>query len=290
MAEINAELVKQLRQMTGAGIMDCKKALKETNGDLEAAAEYLRKAGIAKAAKKLSREAKEGRIEAALSSDRKQGAMVLLATETDFVAKNELFVKTAKKLAEIALKNKINSAEELLSAKMNESTVEEELKILISKIGENIKPAKVAYLEASENGIIHYYIHPGNRIGVMVEITSDDPSSLEKPETIELANELAMQIAFSKPLAITEDEIPKETLEKEREIYLEQAKQSGKPEKAIQKIVEGKLRKFIEQQTLLNQEYIREAKTKVIDIINRYGKKVGAKFGIKRFVWFEVGG
>ena len=138
--------------------------------------------------------------------------------------------------------------------------------------------------------MIHYYIHPGNRIGVMVEITSDDPPSLEKHEVIELANELAMQIAFSKPLAVTEDEIPKETLEKEREIYLEQAKQSGKPEKAIQKIVEGKLRKFIEQQTLLNQEYIREAKTKVIDIINRYGEKVGAKLGIKRFVWFEVGG
>ncbi len=287
MAQISAKLVKQLRDMTGAGMMDCKKALVETGGDLEAAVEYLRKAGVAKAAKKLDREAKEGRVEAAINDDHKRGAMVELASETDFVARNEEFINFAQKLAKLALENAIKSTEELLNSTIDGVTVEEAVTQLVAKIGENIRPKRVAYFEAGEGGVIYQYVHPGNKIGVMVELSASPQAPVEG--LLKLAKEIAMQIAFSKPVAIRREDVPEEILRKEREIYEEQARQEGKPEKAIEKIVEGRLRKFLQESCLLEQEYIRDAKLSVADLIAQASKELGASVEVRRFARFEVG-
>lgn len=289
MAEISAKTVMQLRQMTGAGMMDCKKALVQADGDIDAAVEILRKSGIAKAAKKIDRESKEGRIEAAVSPDRKTGAMIMLSSETDFVAKNEEFIELAKKLAELALQNPVNSTDELMTLNVNDSTVGDTITELIAKIGENIKPKKITRFTAEDNGIIYNYIHPGNKIGVMVEIESDSPDVSQNEKVIELAKEISMQIAFSKPVAISSDEVPKDVIEKEKKLYEEQAKEQGKPEKAIEKIVEGRLRKFLEESCLLNQEYIRDGDLTIEQLIKKVADEISADIRIKNFARFEVG-
>lgn len=288
MAQISAKLVKQLRDMTGAGMMDCKKALIETDGDIETAVEFLRKAGIAKAAKKLDRESKDGRIEAVVSDDGTKGAMVAVSSETDFVAKNEDFIEFAKKLAELAMERAIMSTEELANLPFDDKTVSDKITELIAKIGENIKLRKVRYFDANNGGLVLQYIHPGNKIGVMVQL--ETPSSAADDERIKnLAKEIAMQIAFSKPVAISRDEVPEEVLEKERRIYEEQAREQGKPDKAIPKIIEGKLRKFLQESCLLEQEYIRDSDKRVCDLIENIEKEVGGTVALKRFARFEIG-
>ena len=286
MAEITAQLVKQLRDMTGAGMMDCKKALLETDGDIEAAVEFLRKAGIAKAAKKLDREAKDGRIEAVLSEDGKKGAMIALSSETDFVAKNDEFIDFAKKLAMLSMEKAIASVEELEKISLGEKTVSDAITELIAKIGENIKLRKVEYFDANDGGFVLQYIHPGNKVGVMVEL-STSASSDERVRN--LAKEIAMQIAFSNPVAVSRSEVPQEVIEKEKKLYEEQAREEGKPDAAIPKIVEGRLRKFLEENCLLEQEYIRDSDKKIFDLIDDTSREVGEEISVRRFVRFEIG-
>ncbi len=289
MADIPAKLVKQLRDITSAGMMDCKKALIETKGNIEAAVEFLRKAGIAKAAKKMDREAKEGRIEATISVNSKKGALLLLAAETDFVAKNETFIEMAKMLSNLAVEKEIDNIENLKAFKINESNIEDEIKHLISKIGENIAPRKLKYYHASDNGLVHAYIHPGNKVAVLIQLESTSSEAVNSSEIKSLAKELAMQIAFSKPMAISHENIPQEIIDKEKEIYHDQAIQQGKPEKAIEKIIEGKLRKFLKQNCLLEQDYIRESDLSCRALIEKVSKDLDTKIEIKRFDRFEVG-
>jgi len=289
MAEITAQIVKQLRDITGVGMMDCKKALIETNGDIDTAVKHLRKAGIAKAAKKLSRESKEGRIETAVNNDRKSGVMVEMSSETDFVAKNEEFTEFTKKIANLVLKEKIDSIDELLEKPFNDGKISDRVTELVAKIGENIKPRRFKKFEVDGEGLVFCYIHPGNKIGVMVEISALSADIATDDKTVELAKELAMQIAFSKPEALSKDDIDPEILAKEKEIFEEQARQAGKPEKAIEKIIEGRLHKFLKDNCLLSQEYIRESDLTVEQLIDKVSKELETELKLTRFIRFEVG-
>ena len=288
MAEIKAELVKQLREITGAGMMDCKRALIDTNGDIDTAVENLRKAGIAKAAKKLDRESKEGRVEGLINSDRSKAVIVELSSETDFVARNEEFIALTKRLAEIAFTKSIGSVEKLSDEKIDGQTISEKITAMIAKIGENIKPKRVSYFEAPGDSFIYQYIHPGNKIAVMVELAAT-ANLREDERIINLAKELALQITFSKPVAICRSEVPRDVADKEKKLYEEQAREEGKPEQAIEKIVEGRTRKFFEESCLLEQEYIRNVEIKVDDLVAQISKEVGSKIVVKRYTRFEVG-
>ncbi|RKZ33806.1 elongation factor Ts [bacterium] len=289
MAEISAQLVKQLRDMTGAGMMDCKKALVEADGDIESAIELLRKSGMAKAAKKVDRESKEGRIETAISDDARVGAMILLASETDFVARNDDFIHLAKELAKLTLKNAPENVEQLMQMKLDSKSVEKAITELVAKIGENIKPRKLTRFELEDNGLIYQYVHPGNKVGVMVELKSSLAMGDARKKLEKLSKELAMQIAFSKPVAISRDEIPEDIIQKEKKLYTEQAKEEGKPEKIIDRIVEGKLKKFVTENCLLYQEYIRDNDITVKQLIQNFEEELSGEIQITRFARFEVG-
>lgn len=290
MGTITAQMVKELRERTGAGMMDCKKALEETQGNIELAIENLRKTGMVKAAKKLDREAKEGRVEIAVSSDKRRASMVELSSETDFVARTEKFIEFVRKLADLALENKTKSVDELMSLKVNNDTVLELITNLIATTGENIKLKRVSYIEAPDaNGIVFPYIHHSNRVGVLVSIKTNKTELASSPRIAELAKELALHIAFANPISIDTDEVPQEIIEKEKAIYLEQARKEGKPEPAIPKIIDGKIKKFLQESCLLEQQYIRDNSKTIRELIAEFSKELGANIEVIKFARFEVG-
>lgn len=224
---ITAQAVKELRERTGAGMMDCKKALTETNGDMEKAVEVLREKGLAAAAKKAGRVAAEGIVKTFISEDMKKGAMVEVNCETDFVADNAEFIEFAGKVAEMAANNDVSTVEELVALKYNDDkTVQEVLTELIAKIGENMTVRRFEKA-AVENGVVQSYIHGGGRIGVLVQLACDSNSS----ELTQVAKDVCMQIAAANPLFLSENEVDSKALETEKEIYRAQALNEGKPEK-----------------------------------------------------------
>jgi len=245
---ITAALVKELRERTQAGMMECKKALVETNGDLEAAVEYMRKAGLAKADKKSGRTAAEGAVVCKTSDDGKAAILVEVNCETDFVTKGDDFQNFANEVAEVALKNLPDDIDGLLNLKMaSGDTVADATKALIAKIGENINVRR--YTKAvTDGGIIGSYIH-GSRIGVLTSI---------KGGSEELAKDIAMHVAASKPICVSSDEVPAEVIEKEKEIYSAQAAESGKPADIIEKMVMGRINKFLKEITLLGQPFVKD--------------------------------
>lgn len=268
---ISAQLVKELRERSGAGMMECKKALAESGGDLDAAIEYLRKQGLAKADKKASRVAAEGRIALAVSADGTRAVMVEVNCETDFVGKDESFVRFTEQVAQAALAADSGEIEQIRTLRLGEHTVEEERQALVARIGENIQVRRAARLEGPRVG---HYLH-GSRIGVLVAIAGGDEA---------LARDLAMHIAALKPSWISLEEVPSEVVAKEREIALAQVKDSGKPPEIIEKIVEGKVRKSLSEQTLLGQAFVKgDGKESVGDVLRKRGAKV------IRFIRLEVG-
>jgi len=295
MAKIPMELVKKLREMTGAGMLDCKKALEEANGDIEKAKEILRKKGLAKAAKKASRETKEGLIVAL--GDENKGVLLELNCETDFVARNELFQSYAKKIAElIAREDKfrdvgLGDVEELKKTEIEEGKdVDTFVKEAIAKIGENIQIKRFARFDApEENRVVATYIHPPGRIGAMVEVECEPAELCQKPEVKELIKDILLQIAAMRPEYLTPEEIPAEIIQKEKEIYIEQARREGKPEHILERIAEGKLKKFYQEKVLLHQPFIKEEKKSIAKLIEEVAKKAGGNIKVKRFVRFELG-
>lgn len=264
---ITAELVKQLREKTGAGMMDCKKVLTETDGDMEKAAELLRERGIAKAAKKSSRVAAEGLVATYISDDKKVGSVVEVNAETDFVAKNEefrLFVADIAK--QVATKNPA-TVEDLLSQKYldTDSTVQEVLTGKIATIGENMSIRRFARFESE--GLIESYVHGDGKIGVLV--------NFEKGEE-ELAKDVCMQIAAAKPEYLSREDVPQEQVEKEMEILKVQAMNEGKPAEIAEKMVHGRIGKFYGEICLLDQEFVKDPSVKVGDLINSKGAKLVA--------------
>jgi translation elongation factor Ts (EF-Ts) len=284
---ISAELVKQLREMTGAGMLECKKALEEAQGDIEKAKEILRIRGLAKAEKKAGRETKEGIVQTYVSEDRKVGVILELNCETDFVAKNEQFVELSLNLAKhiASLKenaNKSGSFEDIAQQPYyadNSQKVEDIVKSAIARIGENIKLSRWARFDAE--GYAHAYVHGIGRVGVLMEYKADRISD----DVLRLAQDIILQIAAMKPEFVSVEAIPSEVLEREKRILAEQTRQEGKPEHLIDKIVEGKLRKFYQEKVLLEQPFIKDEKKSV----KQYISESGLNFEVVRFVRFEVG-
>jgi len=284
---ISAELVKQLREMTGAGMLECKKALEEAQGDIEKAKEILRIKGLAKAEKKAGRETKEGIVQTYVSEDRKVGVILELNCETDFVARNEQFVELSLNLAKhiASLKenaNKSGGFEDIAQQPYyadSTQKVEDVVKSAIARIGENIKLSRWARFDAE--GYVHAYVHGIGRVGVLMEYKTDRISD----DVLRLAQDIILQIAAMKPEFVSVEAIPSEVLEREKRILTEQTRQEGKPEHLIDKIVEGKLRKFYQEKVLLEQPFIKDEKKSV----KQYISESGLNFEVVRFVRFEVG-
>jgi elongation factor Ts len=266
---ITAETVKQLRERTGAGMMECKKALVETKGDLDAAAELMRKTGLAKADKKAARVAAEGTVVA--ERDGNSAVLVEINCETDFVARSDEFQAFARELAKSALANSPASLEALLSSANGAGSFEDQRRALIAKIGENISVRR--FVKVTAPGALGTYIH-GSRIGSLVALEGGDES---------LARDLAMHVAAVNPAYIDASEVPAAVLDKEREILTDQTKGEKKPPDIIAKMVEGRLRKYLAEITLLGQPFVKEPETTVEKLV----KKAGAK--VVQFVRYEVG-
>ncbi|MCD4736749.1 MAG: translation elongation factor Ts [Bacteroidales bacterium] len=253
MANITAAEVNKLRKMTGAGMMDCKKALIEAEGDNEKAIDILRKKGQKVASKRADKAANEGIVIAKCADSGDFAGMIMLNCETDFVAKNEEFVNFANKIIDLALNNKLKSLDELKAIDIEGSNVEAQVTELIGKTGERMELSGYGFIESPT---VASYNHQGNRLGTILGLSKEDASG-------ELARELAMQVAAMNPVAVDKDDVPAEIVEKEIEIGKEQARQEGKPENILDKIAMGKLNKFFKDSTLLNQDFVRDTKKTV---------------------------
>ncbi|CAM2987877.1 translation elongation factor Ts [Legionella worsleiensis] len=273
MSTISAGLVMQLRERTGAGMMECKKFLIATNGDIEQAITEMRKAGQAKADKKADRVAAEGIVVIARSADETSAVMIEINSETDFVARDENFTGFANAVSQAALNSSATDIASLSDLALTGGvTVEQARQQLVAKIGENIKLRRIERISCA-GGVIGYYLH-GSRIGVMVAL---------KNGTEELAKDIAMHIAASKPIVVNRDQVSADAIENEREIFTAQAKESGKPQEIIDKMIEGRINKFIDEVSLLGQPYVKNPDIKVGQLLKEKGAEVVS------FIRYEVG-
>ncbi|MDP6435581.1 MAG: translation elongation factor Ts [Arenicellales bacterium] len=272
---ISASMVKDLRVRTGAGMMECKRALTEVEGDIDAAIELLRKKGAASADKKAGRIAAEGVVFATFSDDRKAATLVEVNCETDFVAKDEGFVSFVSQVALSVQRDNPADTQALSSLSLGDKgqTVEEARKALIGKIGENISIRRFIFWQAEEGSQLSGYLH-GSRIGVLVEHTGSNQN---------LGRDIAMHVAASQPLCVSTDEIPRDVIDKERKIYKAQAMESGKPEAIMEKMVEGRVNKFKKENTLLGQPFVKDPDLSVEKVLSAEGES------ILRFIRYEVG-
>ena len=275
MSNITKEAVMDLREKTGAGLIDCKRALAETNGDLEEAISILRKKGVASAAKKAGREAGEGIISNAVTEDRKKGILVEVNCETDFVAKNEDFISFSKEVAQTLL----SEPEADLENKRTEQ---------VGKIGENIKISRSQIVEVVTNGIVESYVHTGAKVAVMISIVSSNTEDLSSNESaVSLAKDLCMHIAATSPVCVSREEVPEELVSKEKEIAMAQAE--GKPPQAIEKIVAGKLEKYFSASCLLEQPFVKDPDSSVKDLLAKTSSELGFELSVGTFFRFQVG-
>jgi elongation factor Ts len=286
MANITASMVKDLRDKTGAGMMDCKNALTENNGDMEAAIDWLRKKGISKAAKKAGRAAAEGLVGVAV--DDGAGVLLEVNAETDFVARNEEFKDFVKSATALALKQG-GDLEKLLGHPMGSSTVQQTLTELVAKIGENMSIRRAAAITV-DPGVVAAYVHnPASpelgKIGVLLALKS----SADKDKLAALAKQIAMHVAAAAPLAISPEHLSKDVVERERAVQTEIARQSGKPEAVIEKMMEGRMRKFYEETVLLSQTFVIDGETQVGKVLEKASKDLGAPITVEGFVRFQVG-
>ena len=286
MAEVTAAMVRDLRDKTGAGMMDCKNALSETGGDMDAAIDLLRKKGITKAAKKAGRAAAEGLVGVATGGH--VGALVEVNAETDFVARNDEFKGFVKAAAQLALEED-GDLEKVLGRKLGDATVQQTLTGLVAKIGENMSVRRTIAL-AVEPGVVSAYVHNASspelgKIGVLVALKS----TADKAKLAALGKQIAMHVAAASPLALTPAHLDKAVVEKERAIQADIARQSGKPENVIEKMLEGRMRKFYEESVLLQQTFVIDGETRVDKVIEKASKELGAPIEIAGFVRYQVG-
>ncbi|MFP4002739.1 MAG: translation elongation factor Ts [Alphaproteobacteria bacterium] len=288
MANITAGMVKDLREKTGAGMMDCKAALNETGGDMDAAVDWLRKKGIAKAAKKAGRVAAEGLIGVAVADGK--GAVVEVNSETDFVARNETFQTMVRDIARVALEaggdiEKVSAA----NYPGTDKTVSDYVTETVGMIGENLSLRRAAALEASP-GVVVSYIHNAageglGKIGVLVALESEG----DRDKLKELGRQLAMHVAAAAPLALRAEDLDPQVVEREKAIFGEQARASGKPDNIVEKMVEGRLRKFYEEVALMNQTFVIDGESKIEQVVEKAAGDVGAPVRLAGFVRFALG-
>jgi len=286
MANITQSMVKDLRDKTGAGIMDCKNALSETAGDMEAAIDWLRKKGISKAAKKAGRAAAEGLVGVAV--DANTGVLLEVNAETDFVARNEEFKSFVKDASRLALKEG-GDLEKLLAASMGSSSVQQTLTEMVAKIGENMSVRRAAAISVNP-GVVAAYVHNAaspelGKIGVLVALKS----TADKDKLSALARQLAMHVAAAAPLALTQAHMDKGVVEREYAIQKDLALQSGKPEAVVEKMMEGRMRKYYEETVLMQQTFVIDNETQIAKLIEKASKDLGSPIEIEGFVRFQVG-
>ncbi len=288
MTQVSAEQIKTLRESTGAGMLDCRKALVENGGNMDAAVDWLRKKGLSAAAKKSGRVAAEG--VAAVSVEGTKGAIIELNSETDFVAKNDQFQKLAASIAELAVRHSIGDVEELKNTKDGHGkTVADNITAGIATIGENLTLRRADIIGVTK-GVVASYVHsaaaPGmGKIGVLVAVESEgDTGKIEQ-----LGKQIAMHIAASRPEAVTTAEVDAAKLERERAVYREQAANSGKPAEVVEKMVEGRVRKYYEEVVLMEQLFVVDGKTKVSQVVEAAAKELGKPVKITGFICYKVG-
>jgi elongation factor Ts len=273
---ISAQDVKKLRDATGVGMMDCKKALQEADGDFDKAVEILRKKGQKVAAKRSEREADEGLVVTEISDDERAGVIAEINCETDFVARNDDFRSFAQRVAELILEERPEDIEALKALSFNgDKTVETELVAMTGRIGEKLAIRRFQILDA-DGGTVISYVHPGSRLGVLVQVAGEG-------DTEDVGQDVAMQIAALDPIAVTREEVPDEVQEKEKEIARDAALSDGKPEHIVDRIAEGKLERFFEDNVLLEQSFVKDASISVKEMLDDAGVEV------KRFVRYALG-
>jgi len=287
MAEITAASVKELRERTSAGMMDCKKALAETNGDMESAIDWLRAKGLSAAAKKAGRTASEGLVGVTVQSNR--GALVEVNSETDFVAKNDVFQDFVRNVAKLALATGSDVETLATAAYPGGGTVQEKLTENIATIGENQSLRRAAVLEVG-NGVVFPYVHnqvaPGlGKIGVLVALESDASADVLN----DVAKKIAWHVAAANPLALNAEDLDADLIERERSIAMEKAKESGKPQNIVEKMVEGGLAKFRKENALTSQLFVMDGKTPVSEVVASAAKDAGSSITLKSFVRFQLG-
>lgn len=280
--EITAALVNQLRQKTGAGMMDCKKALIEADGDIEKAIEFLRKKGAAVAAKRAEKTANEGLILSKIINDGKTGVIVEVNCETDFVAKSEDFVKFANDVLSAVIETRPSNVQELFDKNPD---LKNQYTEILGKIGEKIEVSRFS-IDNLEDGLAVDYIHPGSKLGVMVLF---EKAQSAKDNFSALSKDIAMQVAAMKPICTYREEVPKETIDKEMEIYKELARKEGKPENILDKIASGRLNKFYQENCLVEQAYIKDNSKTVGDLIKDYNAKNETEIKINKFRRYHLG-
>ena len=280
---ITTEDIKLLRESTGAGILDCKKALQETGGDIDQAIEFLRKKGLAAASKKASREANDGLVSAHISSDGQTGVLVEVNCETDFVARTADFQNfVAAIVQQVASKPELANVEALLASPFGDSgkTAAETLTETIAKLGENMVVRRVARFDLTGDGLLDNYIHIGGRVGVLVEATGGNAG---------LIHDVALQIAAASPRYVSQDEIPAEVIESEKNIYRAQLAEDKKPDNIKERIIEGKLKKWYEEVVLLEQPFVKDGELTIARLLEKHSKELGREVKVRRFARFELG-
>lgn len=282
---ITASQVKELRDKTGAGMMDCKKALTEADGDFEKAIEVLRKKGAAVAAKRAERSANEGIVLTEVLDDGKTGLILEVNCETDFVAKGEDFINFANYVKEALKSSKSSTVEELLKAEYDGKNVGDELTNITGKIGEKIEISRFK-LESSDNSIYADYVHHGSKLAVLIK--ADNVANAGKSGLTDLLTDIAMQIAAMKPMYIYREEVPVEDVNKEKEIYMEVAKKEGKPEHILDKIAEGRLNKYFQEICLSEQTYVKDNSKVVNDVIADFNKENSSETKLSAFYRFHL--
>lgn len=288
MAEITAALVKELREMTGAGMMECKKALTEAEGDIEKAVDVLRTRGLAAVAKKAGRATNEGTVMALIAEDGKAGALVELNCETDFVGMNEKFKAYAEKIAKAVLANKPADLDALKTSEVEGETVEAVVTDAIHTLGENIQLSRFAYA-AQEDGAVASYIHGGGKIGVLVEFKLGDAALATNDDFKKYGRDIAMQVAAASPVSATRDSVDPAVVEHEMSIYKAQAAESGKPENIQEKIATGRMEKFYKENCLTEQAYVKNPDQSVNQYTAEVAKQLGTTIEIVNFTRFMLG-
>lgn len=278
---ITAAQVNELRQKTGAGMMDCKKALTEADGNLEKAIEILRKKGAAVAAKRAEKTANEGLVITKISDDKTLGVIAEINCETDFVAKSDDFINFANKVVDFVYNNQPKNVSELLE---NEE-IKNSMNDIIGKVGEKIEISRFA-VEKAENGLLVDYIHMGSKLGVLVKFDNVDK---EKDAVTDLGKDIAMQVAAMKPICSYREEVPSDVIEKEIEIYKEISRKEGKPEQILEKIAQGKLNKYYQENCLVEQAFIKDNSKSVGDLIKEFNSKHGSNIKLVLFHRFHLG-
>ena len=289
MADITAALVKELRDKTNAGMMECKNALKETGGDVDAAIKFLRERGAIKAAKKADREAKEGVVAAQIDVEARSGVLVEVNCETDFVAKNDNFKEFVSKLTDSVASSGSNDIDSANAVQKGDGTLDDFVKAKVIELGENLQFRRMTRYEVEGSGVVASYIHLGGKVGVLVEVNCSKDDTAASDVFRDLVKDLTLHIAAAAPAGIGRDEISDDLVEAEKDLFRKQMADSGKPPEILDKIIEGKLGKFYSTVCLLEQGFIKDPDNTIADLLASKGKELEDEISIRRFIRYGVG-